>query len=173
MSVIHAGERLNRIRKKRGLSLEEVALGVGVTSSHISQIENGKRQPSFNLLSALADFFDLEPAFFLEPEYKFYGQSAKVQEMRTNNNLSIEELAVRTGLSVEVLKQVEAGERKLGQTELEIIAKTLGTNIGEFYGSVELHLDRIREICDIIFNMSEEDIEKTIEFIRSRIRVEH
>lgn len=171
MSEINAGERLYHLRKKRGLSLEEVALGVGVTSSHISQIENGKRQPSFKLLSDLANFFDMEPAFFLKSK-KNYGQGVKIRELRTQKNLSIEELAIKTDFKIHVLEQVEAGELSVNREQLLAIATVLDEDIKYFYSSFDIHLEHIREICEIVFLMSAEDIEKVIELICVKISLE-
>lgn len=50
----HLSQRLRQARTARKLSLRELAGRVGVSASLISQIENGKVQPSVNTLYALA-----------------------------------------------------------------------------------------------------------------------
>ena len=43
------------VRKRRGLTLGDLAARVGVTVSHLSQIERGKRSPSVCLLKKLSE----------------------------------------------------------------------------------------------------------------------
>lgn len=171
MSEIYAGDRLHQLRKKRGLSLEEVGIGVGVTSSHISQLENGKRQPSFTLVADLAEYFDVDPTFFIETPYKFYGHGRKITEFREAKGVTIEELASKVGLAVTYLQSVEDGERRLTAEEISRVADALGVDVFDFHNDIEVHLTMIREICDIVFQMNAADIDQVINFIRPRIRL--
>lgn len=52
-------ERFSILRKQKGLSF--VALGefLGVTDEAVRLLERGKRSPSFEVLCALADYFDV------------------------------------------------------------------------------------------------------------------
>src|SRR2546423_9418311 len=47
------GDRIRDVRMSRGLSLRALAAEVGVSASMISQIENGKSQPSVSTLYAI------------------------------------------------------------------------------------------------------------------------
>lgn len=58
------GERLKRIRKERGLTLQDLAERVGVTKSFLSQVENGAANPSFQTLRGLVEALDT-PMFAL------------------------------------------------------------------------------------------------------------
>lgn len=51
--------RLNNLRKEKKVSL--VCLGdvIGVSNQAISLLEQGKRSPSFEVVCALADYFDV------------------------------------------------------------------------------------------------------------------
>ncbi|MDH7577151.1 MAG: helix-turn-helix transcriptional regulator [Bacillota bacterium] len=52
-------ERLRELRKTRKLSQTKLAAEVGISQRVISDFENGTGLPSFNVLIALADFFDV------------------------------------------------------------------------------------------------------------------
>ena len=54
LAVDEFGARLRRLRRELGLSLHELAVRTDVSASFISQIENGKSQPSVATLFALA-----------------------------------------------------------------------------------------------------------------------
>ncbi len=50
------------MRKARKLKIWEVAERVGVEVKHLGRIERGERQPSFDLIIALAKCFNVSPA---------------------------------------------------------------------------------------------------------------
>jgi len=49
------GENLKEERKKQGLTVENVALACGTSSSYITLIENGKLLPGKKILPKIAD----------------------------------------------------------------------------------------------------------------------
>ena len=53
-AIAQLGSRLKEIRLKSGLSLREIARQLDVSPSFISQIENGKSQPSVATLYSFA-----------------------------------------------------------------------------------------------------------------------
>jgi transcriptional regulator with XRE-family HTH domain len=57
--IVNLGARLRDGRLAAGLSLRELARRLGVSPSFVSQIENGKSQPSVATLYALAQLLDL------------------------------------------------------------------------------------------------------------------
>lgn len=51
--------RIKEVRKKKGLSLQQVADAVGMGNNTISRYETGKREPKLETWQALANFFDV------------------------------------------------------------------------------------------------------------------
>lgn len=51
-------ESIRRRRKAKGLTQKQLAAMIDVTESHISQIESGKRKPSFGILLKLGEALD-------------------------------------------------------------------------------------------------------------------
>lgn len=49
--------RLRSIRNERGVSQRQAAQEFGITKVGYQNYESGRRQPSFDMLNALADFF--------------------------------------------------------------------------------------------------------------------
>lgn len=54
-------KNLKRARKEAGLTQEKLASKVGITGNHLSRIERGKADPSFETLKALARILKLGP----------------------------------------------------------------------------------------------------------------
>ncbi|HLB05357.1 MAG TPA: helix-turn-helix transcriptional regulator [Thermodesulfobacteriota bacterium] len=56
-----------------------------------------------------------------------------IRHLRTEQNLTQEELALRSGLSQGYINQLENGKRKFTQKSLELVSKALSTPIMEFF----------------------------------------
>src|SRR5258705_13531417 len=61
------GERLEIARTLRRMTLNEVADGVASSFGLISHYENGRKQPSPEVVAALAELLGVNPTFFYEP----------------------------------------------------------------------------------------------------------
>ena len=58
-------DRLRESREKRGLRNSQVALYLGITTSYVSQLENGKKQPSLEMLTRLVEYYDVSADYLL------------------------------------------------------------------------------------------------------------
>ena len=54
------GARIKELRKRAGLSQDQLAEKVGVESKYLSRIEVGKRDPSLDVLGRIADSLQVE-----------------------------------------------------------------------------------------------------------------
>ncbi len=52
-------EHLTALRKQKNVSLVSLGQHLGVTDEAVRLLEKGKRSPSFEVLCALADYFDV------------------------------------------------------------------------------------------------------------------
>lgn len=62
------GKKLREIRKRKGLTLQQVASGAGVSKSFISQIESGATKPSLASLKKVGDVLGIPIAALFEAE---------------------------------------------------------------------------------------------------------
>lgn len=58
-------KRLRKLRKERGLTLDQLANKLGTTKSTLSRYETGKREPKLDLVNELANFFDVSVDYIL------------------------------------------------------------------------------------------------------------
>jgi transcriptional regulator with XRE-family HTH domain len=58
-------ENIKALRKKKGLSQAEIAEHLGMTKQGYSLYELGKREPDFDTLTTLAEFFGTDTDFLL------------------------------------------------------------------------------------------------------------
>jgi DNA-binding XRE family transcriptional regulator len=62
---------LVNLRKEKGMPLREIAPYMGLSYSHLSDIENGRRNPSIELSIKMAKFYGVDVALFLQDRVKF------------------------------------------------------------------------------------------------------
>jgi predicted transcriptional regulator/DNA-binding XRE family transcriptional regulator len=62
------GQRLRHVRTGRGLTLRRLGALVGRQAPYLSQVENGKREPSLSLVSALAEALEVSLGDLLVPQ---------------------------------------------------------------------------------------------------------
>ena len=60
MSNLRIGRKVKKIRKSKGLTLEELANASGLTKGFLSQLERDKTAPSVNTLKQILDVFGVE-----------------------------------------------------------------------------------------------------------------
>ena len=58
-------EKLRELRKEKGISLKELGIAMGVAESTMSLYENGKRQPDYETLLKLAEYFHVTVDYLL------------------------------------------------------------------------------------------------------------
>ncbi len=56
---------LRLLRNEKGLSQQELALSLGISKSAVNMYERGERQPNFETLELIADFFKVDTDYLL------------------------------------------------------------------------------------------------------------
>ena len=60
--------KIRELRKKCGITMKELGTAIGVAESTISQYETGKRQPDYETLLKIAEFFGVTTDYLLTGE---------------------------------------------------------------------------------------------------------
>lgn len=89
-------DMLKYLRVRNNLSQSELADKLGVSKSTVSMYEVGKREPDFETLEAIADFFNVDMNFLLgkagceTPDYYINEETAQMaQEIFENKELRL------------------------------------------------------------------------------------
>lgn len=61
---VAVAETLRELRQKKGVSQEKLAEAIDSHQVYISEIENGKKTPSLNVIYKIAQFFNLSLSDF-------------------------------------------------------------------------------------------------------------
>jgi transcriptional regulator with XRE-family HTH domain len=65
---MNVGDNIKKLRKEKGLQQKQMALELGIDQSNYNKIENGKREPSLDLLNKLAGLFGVSVDDILNPD---------------------------------------------------------------------------------------------------------
>ncbi|MGM0806478.1 MAG: helix-turn-helix domain-containing protein [Bacillota bacterium] len=95
------GERLSNLRKNKGLSQYELADRLGFSRGKLANYEQGSRQPDYDTLQKIADYFEVSTDYLLGRENLTQKNEKKEIE---NENLFYFDLE---GLSEEDKKEID------------------------------------------------------------------
>lgn len=156
MKIIRAkklGLLIRDVRLKTGKSLEECAQAMGLSVDELAAMEFGERPPTLPELELLAYYLEIPLDHFWSNEILKTDGSDKsvdaadiiqvrqgvigdmIRKGRIKAELSIEDLAQKTGIKTESLQSYEQGKLSISLPELEILAQVLNNNIGDFEDS--------------------------------------
>lgn len=76
------GDRLKELRNRRGIHQSDIANILGVTRQAVSMYERGERDPSYEMVEKLADYFNVDMNYLLgKEEQSTYFIDPEVAEM--------------------------------------------------------------------------------------------
>ncbi len=121
------GHRIRHERVTNGLTLDELGERVGVAGSHLSLIENGKREPKLSLLQAIANATGVEVTDLLSPEppnrrAALEIELERVQASSVFRQLGIPPVKITKSLADETIESILGLHRELQRREREAIA---------------------------------------------------
>ena len=189
-------QRLKELRIKRELSQQALSDKTGISKSSINMYERGEREPGFETLELLADFFKVDLNYLLGKS-DYYQMSEmpigkKIKYFRKTNTLSLRALSELTNIPIPTLYKYEEDEPdnvKISTQSIKAIADALciaptllaGWDISEnitnksgvripVYGSVAagIPIEAITDIED--YEEITEDMASTGEFAALRIK---
>ncbi|MDL9980232.1 XRE family transcriptional regulator [Microbacterium candidum] len=121
------GHRIRHHRLESGMTLDELGANVGVAGSHLSLIENGKREPKLSLLQEIARATDVELSDLLSAEPPNRRAALEIELDRAQassvfRRLGISPVKVSKGMNDETLESILGLHRELHRREREAIA---------------------------------------------------
>jgi transcriptional regulator with XRE-family HTH domain len=141
------GVLIRDARMKSGKSLEDCAHAMGIPEDELVAMEFGERPPTLPELELLAYFLEVPLDHFWGSETLDVDSKEKqvdsseiirlrqnaigdlLQQSRSDANLTIEELADKTGITNDNLQMYEKGEVAIPLPELELVAQALNSSV--------------------------------------------
>ena len=121
------GHRIRHFRTSAGMTLDELGADVGVAGSHLSLIENGKREPKLSLLQQIAAATGAQLSDLLSSDPPNRRAALEIELDRAQSThafrrLGLPGVKVTKGLSDETIETVLGLHRELQRREREAIA---------------------------------------------------
>lgn len=121
------GSRIRHERRHRGLTLAGLADAVGSSPSHLSQVEQGHREPTLRLLLALSEAFEVTVEDLLRPEAPSRRAALEIAVARAQGDqlyreLGLPPLPVTPRLPTVVLEHVSALYDELRRRSQRVVA---------------------------------------------------
>lgn len=91
-------DRLKSLRKKKNISQYEVARRLGISRGKLANYEQGTREPDYEMLGRLADFYDCTVDYLLARELTDK-EKALIQDLE--RDLTLEELQEKYSLTID------------------------------------------------------------------------
>jgi transcriptional regulator with XRE-family HTH domain len=105
------GEIIRRQRELAELSMRQVAAMAGISGPYLSQIERGLRDPSAEVLDALADSLQISAALLREPETDSEQTEQTVQAIQSDPDLTVSQRRSLTE-AYTAMRQVTVARRR-------------------------------------------------------------
>jgi transcriptional regulator with XRE-family HTH domain len=136
------GINLKKLRENNNLSQKELAKIFGISRSAIAAYEAQKREPKFELLIRMADYFDVSLDYLLGRSQDDNGKTREIIKKnikRILNNMSVSELTREIGnktgilISIDKLESILNGYSVPDVLTLKILAMYAGVEVEHFY----------------------------------------
>lgn len=115
------GKRMQKTRKLRGFTQEELANKCGVVTGTIQQYELDKRRPKPDMLQKIAYFLHVQTDYLLHGNLSTIGD--RIQYFREMQGLTQEELASETSIPLEKIIAYESDSQKPTEEDIILISK--------------------------------------------------
>ncbi|MGQ9531410.1 MAG: helix-turn-helix domain-containing protein [Desulfotomaculales bacterium] len=129
--MIVKGEHIRTLREERGYTLQDLARRAGLSLSYLSEIERGSKRPSLKTIDKLAAALNVAKTQLIDGDIGEAGLSLgeKIRLLRTEKNLSLQELAAKADISFSYLSEIERGTVYPALSTLKRIAQALGVSV--------------------------------------------
>ena len=110
------GPAIRRMRRMKGLTLDELASQAGISASHLSRLERGQTLPSFQVLSDIAHVLGADVDDFVRLESEVTTLDAEFQDMLDARGFPEDLQLELLSTSIELRQALFALFRDLGAT---------------------------------------------------------
>lgn len=110
------GPAIRRMRRMKGLTLDELASQAGISASHLSRLERGQTLPSFQVLSDIAHVLGADVDDFVRLESEVTTLDAEFQDMLDARGFPEDLQLELLSTSIELRQGLFALFRDLGAT---------------------------------------------------------
>jgi len=136
------GERIKALRKENNMTLRELSKKIGISVSFLSDIENGRSNPSLERLKDIAEGLGTTVSYLLGENDKTKTLnnefSKRLKKLRKEKGLTQEELAQALNITRSALSLYEIGKRDPDTETLRKIAGFFNVSVDYLLGRTDI-----------------------------------
>ena len=124
VTAMNIGNNISALRKKKGITQEELANELGVSAQAVSKWENNSSCPDVSLLTQIADYFNVSVDALLRAEEE------DIVDFSENNDGNVKSSDDKKNIVIKVTQQ--NGKENIIKVPFKFVK--LGLNIGSMFG---------------------------------------
>lgn len=124
VTAMNIGNNISALRKKKGITQEELANELGVSAQAVSKWENNSSCPDVSLLTQIADYFNVSVDALLRAEEE------DIVDFSENNDGNVKSSDDKKNIVIKVTQQ--NGKENVIKVPFKFVK--LGLNIGSMFG---------------------------------------
>ena len=138
--LMNLGETIRSLRNTNDMTQKELADKLSISPSTIGMYEQNRREPDLDMLSKIANIFNVTIDYFVETEKSNKADLSNIKylriaEERKKLGLSQEELAKKLKVSQKSISKYECGDRRPSYETLALMSSTFGVSIDYLLGN--------------------------------------
>ena len=141
MNQKEIGKKIKSIRESQGISREQLAEKLNLSSYSIRNYEQGQRGVNLKNLNKFADALGVPVSEILGTNVTTNDIGTKIISAQTISDVSHEELAKRTGIDEQQLRIIKSGQINPTTEELNKIATALNLPLSYFIKNLSVNID--------------------------------
>ena len=141
MNQKEIGKKIKSIRESQGISRDQLAEKLNLSSYSIRNYEHGQRGVNLKNLNKFADALGVPVSEILGTNVTTNDIGTKIISAQTISDVSHEELAKRTGIDEQQLRIIKSGQINPTTEELNKIATALNLPLSYFIKNLSVNID--------------------------------
>lgn len=89
--MLTIGQKLRKLRKEKGVSLQTVADALGISKSTITGYEHDSREPGIEIINKIAEYYRINPLYLIKNELVPNYRAINLKELFENEDLTVED----------------------------------------------------------------------------------
>ena len=124
------GDRISYIRRKRNMSIEELANKTGITPQQLKDMESGiNREFNLDLMKRFCEVLGVQSSFFIDMLEPVENLGLNIKALREINELTENEVASELSISVDQLRKYENGIENIPFDMLDKLANFFNVDV--------------------------------------------
>lgn len=168
---MQVAQRIEKIMQEKGITKYRLAKELGVHQTTVKNWLDGKTEPKYEMLERIAAVLSIEAwrLFYDENPIDITMISNRIKYFRDEKGWTLQELSEQSGIALADLEQLENGERRITNNEVDKILKAFDVPKDVFFRNADVlgiqeNADRFGKVMGLYSAQTRSAQEKLLEY---------